>query len=93
LICRAKIDRIIAISLAKAKAAKCARPGPLASTRNCREVTQKWWASAACGCQRQRLAIARPFLKALAVLLLDEATSALDAEAEETIQQALSTDR
>jgi subfamily B ATP-binding cassette protein MsbA len=39
--------------------------------------------------QRQRLAIARAFLKAPAVLLLDEATSALDAESEETIQKAL----
>jgi ABC-type multidrug transport system fused ATPase/permease subunit len=43
--------------------------------------------------QRQRLATARAFLKAPAVLLRDEATSALDAESEETIQQALSTDR
>jgi ABC-type multidrug transport system fused ATPase/permease subunit len=40
--------------------------------------------------QRQRIAIARAFLRDPAVLLFDEATSALDAESEEVIQRALS---
>ncbi len=40
--------------------------------------------------QRQRIAIARAFLRQPTVFLLDEATSALDAESEHVVQQALS---
>lgn len=39
--------------------------------------------------QKQRIAIARAFLKNPRILLLDEATSALDAESEQKIQIAL----
>jgi ATP-binding cassette subfamily B protein len=39
--------------------------------------------------QRQRLGIARAFLKDAPILLLDEATSALDSESEEAVRQAL----
>jgi len=39
--------------------------------------------------QRQRIAIARAFLRKAPILLLDEATSALDSESEEQIQIAL----
>jgi ATP-binding cassette, subfamily B, bacterial len=39
--------------------------------------------------QRQRLAIARAFLKQAPVLILDEPTSALDAESEQLVLQAL----
>jgi len=39
--------------------------------------------------QRQRIGIARAFLKDAPVLLLDEATSALDSESEEAVRQAL----
>ena len=39
--------------------------------------------------QRQRIGIARAFLKDAPILLLDEATSALDSELEEAVRQAL----
>ncbi|UCF68818.1 MAG: ATP-binding cassette domain-containing protein, partial [Acidobacteriota bacterium] len=39
--------------------------------------------------QRQRIAIARAFLKNAPILILDEATSALDAASERQVQQAL----
>jgi ATP-binding cassette, subfamily B, bacterial len=41
------------------------------------------------GGQRQKIAIARAFLKDASLLLLDEATSALDGDAEEQIREAL----
>jgi ATP-binding cassette, subfamily B, bacterial len=39
--------------------------------------------------QRQRIGIARAFLKDAPILLLDEATSALDSESEEAVREAL----
>jgi ATP-binding cassette, subfamily B, bacterial len=39
--------------------------------------------------QRQRIGIARAFLKDASILLLDEATSALDSDSEEAVRQAL----
>jgi ATP-binding cassette subfamily B protein len=39
--------------------------------------------------QRQRISIARAFLRDVPILLLDEATSALDSDSEEAVRQAL----
>jgi ATP-binding cassette subfamily B protein len=39
--------------------------------------------------QRQRISIARAFLRDVPILLLDEATSALDGDSEEAVRQAL----
>jgi subfamily B ATP-binding cassette protein MsbA len=41
------------------------------------------------GGEKQRLSIARAFLKKATIILLDEATSALDSKTEESIQEAL----
>ena len=41
------------------------------------------------GGEKQRLSIARAFLKNSKIILLDEATSSLDADSEEVVQQAI----
>jgi len=41
------------------------------------------------GCERQRIAIARAFLKNAAILILDEPTSSVDAQTEAAIVEAM----
>ena len=47
----------------------------------------RWWDA---GGERQRISIARAFLKDAPIILLDEATASLDVENETAIQEALS---
>ena len=47
------------------------------------------WGNRMSGGQRQRLALARAFLKDAPVVLLDEPTSALDSESEAAVQEAI----
>ena len=56
------------------------------------KVTRRWRASAAAifpDGQKQRIALARAFLRQAPILILDEATSALDSESEAFVQKAL----
>lgn len=63
----------------------------MASSPRCRRSRHDHWRARrqTVGGQKQRLAIARIFLKNPSILILDEATSALDTETERAIQQSL----
>ncbi len=64
----------------------------MTSSCGCRKAMTRSWARPAGGCpggERQRVSLARAFLKDAPILLLDEATSALDSESERLVQDAI----